>query len=218
VEADHAAAISDPYPLAKRAVDRVGGGALTVLCAPLFGIAAGALALDGLRHPANRGPWLYREKRVSRGRTFEILKFRTLRQDVIAGLAADGSHARQREADEANLTQAGRFLKRRYLDELPQLWNVVRGDMSLVGPRPWPPSMVERQVRSGLDYRLRVPAGLTGPVQATKGETPLERYTEADLGYVQALRTLRGWRLVRHDLEIMRDTLRAVRRGEGLQF
>jgi lipopolysaccharide/colanic/teichoic acid biosynthesis glycosyltransferase len=208
-----------PYPVAKRVLDRVGGAVLTVLATPLFAAAGLSLAADQLRHPTHRGPWLYRERRISRGREFDLLKFRTLRCDVIAGLdRAAGEHARLREADGGNLTDAGRFLKRRYLDELPQLWNVVRGDLSLVGPRPWPRSMVDGQVAGGLDYRLTTMAGLTGPVQASKGETPLERYADADLGYVEACRTLSGRRLVLLDLEILRRTLRTMRRGEGLDY
>ena len=82
------------------------------------------------------------------------------------------SHARMHEADEANLTWAGRrLLKPRYLDELPQIWNVFRGDMSLVGPRPWPPSMVASQVAKGYTYRNEFVAGWTGPAQVEKGVT-----------------------------------------------
>jgi lipopolysaccharide/colanic/teichoic acid biosynthesis glycosyltransferase len=207
-----------PYPAAKRVFDRVGGALLVVLAAPLFAAAAAALTRDALRRPADRGPWLYRERRISRGREFELLKFRTLRREALARMAGTEQHARLLEADDANLTRAGRFLKRRYLDELPQLWNVVRGDLSLVGPRPWPRSMVDRQVASGADYRLQVMAGLTGPVQASKGETPLTRYAETDLAYVEACRTLSQWQLLRHDLGILRETIRTMRRGEGLDF
>lgn len=207
-----------PYPPAKRALDRVGGALLAVAAAPLFAAAIAALAADALRRPADRGPWLYRERRISRGREFDLLKFRTLRVDVLARMRAEGGHAREYEGDDANLTDAGRFLKRRYLDELPQLLNVVRGDLSLVGPRPWPLSMVERQVAGGVDYRLTTMAGLTGPVQATKGETPLDRYAATDLAYVEACRTLSQWRLVRRDLAILRATVRAMRRGEGLDY
>jgi lipopolysaccharide/colanic/teichoic acid biosynthesis glycosyltransferase len=191
---------------------------LSLLAFPLFAAAACALAADSVRRSTDRGPWLYRERRISRGREFDLLKFRTLRLDVLERMRAEGGHAREYEADEANLTHAGRFLKRRYLDELPQLWNVVRGDLSLVGPRPWPRSMVDRQVAGGADYRLRIMAGLTGPVQASKGETPLDRYAETDLGYVEACRTLSQWGLLRRDLALLRETIRTVRRGEGLQY
>ena len=85
------------------------------------------------------------------------------------------------EADEANLTWAGRrLLKPWYLDELPQLWNVLRGDMSLVGPRPWPPSMVANQVASGLTYRNEFVAGWTGPAQVQKGATESAGYAALD--------------------------------------
>ncbi len=84
------------------------------------------------------------------------------------------------EADEANLTWAGRrLLKPWYLDELPQLWNVLRGDMSLVGPRPWPPSMVANQVAKGLTYRNEFVAGWTGPAQVQKGVTESAGYARA---------------------------------------
>ena len=109
------------------------------------------------------GRAFYREQRISRGRTFGLLKFRTLRREV---LGRTGGHARPLEADPANLTWLGRrILKPWYLDEVPQLWNVLRGDFSLVGPRPWPPELVEHQRAEGLTYRDEVPAGLTGLAQ-----------------------------------------------------
>ena len=99
------------------------------------------------------------------------------------------SHARMLEADEANLTWAGRrLLKPWYLDELPQLWNVIRGDMSLVGPRPWPPSMVATQMATGLTYRNEFIAGWTGPAQVQKGVTEPAGYAELDVSYVDTCR------------------------------
>src|SRR4051794_36608305 len=95
----------------------------------------------------DRGAFLYREPRISRGRPFGLLKFRALRRAALEQMRREGGHARLYEADSNNLTWAGRrLLKPWYLDELPQLLNVVRGDLSLVGPRPWPPDMVRRQV------------------------------------------------------------------------
>jgi lipopolysaccharide/colanic/teichoic acid biosynthesis glycosyltransferase len=201
-----------PYPLSKRLFDKAVAGALLVLLAPVLFVVLAAMALDMLVSSRDRGTFLYSEPRVSRGRTFDLLKFRTLRADVAAG-----GHARLSEADPSNLTWAGRrVLKPWYLDELPQLLNVLRGDISLVGPRPWPPQLVERQVAEGKDYRLRITAGLTGPAQVTKGGGQL--FVDLDERYVEACRTLGGWALVRYDLRILRQTVRVLARGEGLEY
>ena len=111
-------------------VDPRQGGLARAARPALAGLRA-PLRRDGARHarraPRDRGPWLYRERRISRGREFDLLKFRTLRRDVLARMDSE-SHARMHEADEANLTWAGRrLLKPWYLDELPQIWNVLRG-------------------------------------------------------------------------------------------
>ena len=174
-----------------------------------------ATLVDVLVVRADRGPLLYRERRVSRGRSFDLLKFRTLRRDV---LATARGHAGPLEHDSANLTWAGRrMLKPWYLDEIPQLFNVLRGDISLVGPRPWPHALVERQVANGLDYRNRIMAGLTGPAQVTKG-IPESSYAEHDLEYVEACETRGRWSLVRYDLGILRRTIGVIARGEGLNY
>ena len=208
-----------PYPIAKRALDKGVALALAILLAPVFTAALAAMGLDMLRSSRDRGPWLYRERRVSRGREFELLKFRTLRQDVLEAARGGEAHARLLEADEENLTWAGRrVLKPWYLDELPQLLNVLRGDMSLVGPRPWPPSMVANQVAQGEDYRNRAVAGWTGPAQVQKGVTEPSGFTAFDLAYVEACRTWSAARLLRHDAGILWQTVKVLARGEGLRF
>ena len=189
-------------------------GALLVLLTPVWAGVAVAAGADMLRCPADRGRLLYRERRVSRGRTFGLLKFRTLREPV---LAVARGHVRPFEADPGNLTWLGRrVLKPMYLDELPQLVNVLRGEMSLVGPRPWPPELVERQVERGVDYRMRVAAGWTGPAQVSKGgDVEFERL---DLEYVELMRLRPGWSLVRRDLGILRRTVGTMLRREGLRY
>src|SRR4249920_563577 len=123
----------DGYPVTKRILDKGISLLLLVLLSPLFALVGAAMSADMFVRPRDRGAWLYRERRISRGREFDLLKFRTLRRDVLAGMGVE-SHARMLEADTSNLTWAGRrLLKPWYLDELPQLWNVIRGDMSLVG-------------------------------------------------------------------------------------
>jgi lipopolysaccharide/colanic/teichoic acid biosynthesis glycosyltransferase len=107
-------------------------------------------------------------------------------------------------------------LKPVYLDELPQLVNVLRGEMSLVGPRPWPPELVERQLARGVDYRLRVTAGWTGPAQMSKGRDV--EYESLDRAYLTLLETRPARDVVRHDLRILRRTLATMLRGEGLRY
>ena len=90
--------------------------------------------------------------------------------------------------------------------------------MSLVGPRPWPPSMVEAQLAAGLDYRAHSMPGWTGPVQVQKGITEPAGYTRLDLAYVDKCRTWTGLRLLRYDLRILWQTVRVLARGEGLTY
>jgi len=199
--------------------DRAVAVLLLIVLAPVLLLALVALALDMLCVPRDRGRWLYREARISRGRTFDVLKFRVLREDVLAEVASRaGAYARLYENDEENLTRAGRIVKRIYADELPQLFNVLRGDISLVGPRPWPVPMVEEQVAGGLDYRLHVVAGWTGPAQVRKDSRAKSQATLLDLEYVGLCRSLSGTQLLGHDLKVLRQSLRTVLRARGLRF
>jgi len=206
------------YPAAKRVLDVSIALVLLVVASPVFAFLFLAIGLDMAFRRDDRGAWLYRERRISRGREFDLLKFRTLRRDALAGMQGE-SHVRLLEADESNLTWAGRrILKPWYLDELPQLWNVMRGDMSLVGPRPWPPSMVAKQVAQGLTYREEFVAGWTGPAQVQKGATDTAGYAQLDLAYVDACRQGSALRVVRKDLGILWRTVLVMARGEGLAF
>jgi lipopolysaccharide/colanic/teichoic acid biosynthesis glycosyltransferase len=191
-------------PLAKRILDIVVAAPLLLLFSPVFALVFVAYG----------GRPFYREKRVSAGRTFGLLKFRTLRADV---LERAGGHARPLETHPANLTWLGRrVLKPWYLDEVPQLWNVLRGDISLVGPRPWPRKLVEQQRAEGVSYRDEVPAGLTGLAQLTKGSD--RRYADLDIAYIERCRGLGNWALVRYDLEILVRTVGVIARGQGLSY
>jgi lipopolysaccharide/colanic/teichoic acid biosynthesis glycosyltransferase len=209
----------DGYPTSKRILDKALSASLLLVFSPVFAFVAGAMGADMLFRRRDRGPWLYREPRISRGREFELLKFRTLRRDVLEASAGEEAHARLLEADQANLTWAGRrVLKPWYLDELPQLWNVLRGDMSLVGPRPWPPSMVRSQVEKGFTYRNEFVAGWTGPAQVRKGVTESAGYTELDIEYISRCSCSSVAGMVRTDLGILWRTVRLLAHGEGLKY
>ncbi|UCM89136.1 exopolysaccharide biosynthesis polyprenyl glycosylphosphotransferase [Streptomyces marincola] len=165
--------------LAKRGLD------IAVACAALLA-AAPLLALCALAVRLSEGPGvLFRQTRVGEdGRPFAMLKFRTLRP-------ADEREAATRwtVAGDPRLTPVGRLLRRTSLDELPQLWNVLRGDMSLVGPRPERPHFVERFSRlyPGYADRHRMPAGLTGLAQVSglRGDTSIEDRARFDNLYIE---------------------------------
>lgn len=207
------------YPAPKRVLDKTLSAILLLVLSPVFGFLYAAMGLDMLVRSRDRGPWLYRERRISRGREFDLLKFRTLQRAVLEQIDPAASHARMHEADDANLTWAGRrLLKPRYLDELPQIWNVFRGDMSLVGPRPWPLPMVANQVAKGITYRNEFIAGWTGPAQVEKGVTESSGYSELDVAYVERCRRAGAWELVRSDISLLWRTVTVMAKGEGLRF
>jgi Undecaprenyl-phosphate glucose phosphotransferase len=180
--------------IVKRAIDVVlSAVALVVLAIPL-----GIIAL--LVRMTSRGPVLYRQERMGLdGKPFAIVKFRSMHDD--AERETGPVWARK---DDPRVTPFGSFLRRANLDELPQLWNVLRGDMSIVGPRPERPHFVEQFKHRIPQYMLRhkVKAGLTGWAQVNgwRGNTPLEKRIEYDLYYIE------NWS-VRLDLKIMWLTL-----------
>ncbi len=141
---------------AKRAVDLVAGSVGCVLCLALLPIIGPAIWLD------TGSPIFYRQQRVGRAdRRFQIVKFRTMRRD------AERDGPQWAADDDPRVTRVGRWLRRSRLDELPQFWLVLKGAMSLVGPRPERPeyvSMLERVI-PGYRERHRVPVGLTGWAQ-----------------------------------------------------
>lgn len=150
------------------------------------------------------GPALYRQQRVGlNGRRFTLLKFRTM----VEGAESMGAGLAVQEND-PRITRAGHVLRRLSLDELPQLWNVVIGDMSLVGPRPTVPSQVERY-DTRQRGRLRARPGLTGLAQVSGRATlPWSQRIDLDLDYVE------GWSMWL-DLRILLRTARVVLSREG---
>lgn len=141
----------------KRVVDVLGALVGLVVVAPVMALAALAIKLD------SKGPVIYAQERVGRfGEPFRIYKFRTMRVDA----EANGPVWCAGEED-PRMTRVGGLLRRTHIDELPQLWNVVRGHMSLVGPRPERPRFVEQlhQALPGYDERLLIKPGMTGLAQ-----------------------------------------------------
>ena len=179
-----------------RAADVVVAGVGLALMSPLLGLAALATKLE------NGGPVLYRQTRVGRyGEDFEVLKLRSMvvgAEKLGAGYAVDQGDRR--------ITRVGRVLRRSSIDELPQLWNILRGDMSVIGPRPTLRYQVE-QYDEHQWRRLEIRPGLTGWAQV-QGRASLAwaDRIELDVWYVDH-------RSPRVDLEILLKTPRALFRG-----
>ena len=162
------------YELAKRAFDLTVASSVGVLAAPLLGAIAAAIKFE------SRGPLFFRQERIGRhGRPFEIVKFRTL-VDSPPGEPADYLISKS----DPRITRVGAFLRRWSLDELPQVWNVLRGDMSIVGPRPTLRYQVERYD----DFqrrRLEVLPGVTGWAQVSgRNELSWPERIKLDVWYV----------------------------------
>ena len=183
----------------RRAVDVVVATAVLVLASPLLAVAIIAIRLE------SRGGAIYRQRRVGlQGHEFDVLKLRTM----VAGAEQLGAGLLVEEGD-ARITRVGAFLRRTSLDELPNLWNVVRGEMSLIGPRPTVPSQVahynERQ-----RGRLAIRPGITGWAQVNgRTSLPWSERIELDLHYI-------AHRSLALDARILVRTVRVLLGGGGL--
>ena len=189
--------------IVKRTFDLVGAGLTLLLFAPVMAVIAAAIRIE------SRGPVFFRQTRVGRdGRRFEIFKFRSmvlgadqLKDELVHLNEAEGLF---KIAEDPRITRVGRLIRRTSLDELPQLFNVMRGEMSLVGPRPL---VVDEDVQvQGLDRsRLHLTPGMTGPWQVLGCRVPMQEMVGIDYLYVA------NWSLWQ-DLKILLRTVRHVAR------
>jgi len=187
------------YELTKRAMDLAIACLAAIVVLPLMAIIAVDIRLD------SPGPALLRQTRVGRhGEDFELLKFRTM----VVGAHTMGAGWLVAERD-PRITRVGHFLRRWSLDELPQLFNVLRGDMSIIGPRP----TLRYQVEQYTDFqrrRLEVRPGITGWAQVQgRNDLPWPQRIELDVHYVDH-------RSLRLDLEILRRTVRVLATPSGI--
>lgn len=183
----------------KRGLDLIGAGAVLAVSSPVLAVAAALIRLESPGHP------IYRQRRIGLdGHAFEVYKLRTMvsgAEHMGAGLAVDVGDAR--------ITRVGALLRRTSIDELPNLVNVLRGEMSLVGPRPTVAVQVDRYTERQRG-RLKVRPGITGWAQVNgRASLPWHERIELDLWYVEHAS-------LRLDLRILVLTLRMILGGEGL--
>ena len=185
--------------MVKRAFDLVAAAALLVLSAPVLSVACAAVRIE------SRGSPIYRQRRVGKdGAQFDLLKLRTMvsgAEQMGAGLAVDEGDPR--------ITRVGALVRRLSLDELPNLVNVLRGQMSLVGPRPTVQVQVSQYSERQLG-RLSVEPGITGWAQVKgRAALPWHERIELDLWYIE------HWSLLL-DIRILAETVRLLLTGQGL--
>jgi lipopolysaccharide/colanic/teichoic acid biosynthesis glycosyltransferase len=195
----------------KRALDIIGGVIFLTLLSPLLAVVAVLVVLD------SPGPALFSQRRLGRfGRPIRCLKFRSMYEDAEARLLADPVLFRRYvehdykvpAAIDTRITRIGRFIRRTSLDELPQLWNVLKGEMSLVGPRPIVPDEIHHYNGEG-PLLLSLKPGMTGAWQVSgRSSVSYPERATVELEYVE------GWSLWR-DLGILVRTLPAVLLGRG---
>jgi len=191
--------------LAKRALDLALALPAALLSLPLVALLAALVRLE------SPGPALYTQKRVGQaGRVFRIWKIRSMVED------AEEGGATLTQPEDHRITRVGRFLRRWRLDELPQLWNVLRGEMSLVGPRPEQPEIHEEFLRDLplLEARLEALPGVTGWAQVRYGYVSTLEQMREKFGYdLYYLRHRSLW----FDLEVLLRTLGVVLSGRGVR-
>lgn len=183
---------------------------LAALAMPFLAVASLltwlGMLLEAVYDPRSRGPLLYQETRWTQGRCFEILKFRT----TYPGTQDPGTVG--------EVTRTGFWLKKWYIDELPQLWNILRGDMTWVGPRPTHPERARQEIEDeGMRSKLVLRAGLTGIVQVQKVEArDRSVYRSLEEEYLSTISRLNPLQVVLHDLDLLLRTVPTILKGEGL--
>jgi lipopolysaccharide/colanic/teichoic acid biosynthesis glycosyltransferase len=202
----------------KHGCDRLFALALLLLLFPLGLLIALSIVLESAI--AGEPPCIFvAEKRRSANRTFALLKFRVFRvsawQHHLTHDSSVSLKALERRAE--HLTWVGRRLKRCYLDELPQLLNILRGEMSLVGPRPYFEGDWLREPRLDIPARRSLKAGLVGPYQSVKGTiSGLDKVNLLDTEYFASVASASAPRVMLLDLRIIARSVRTVLRAQGL--
>ncbi len=203
----------------KRAFDIAFSLLLIVIFSPVIVLILLAITADGLLVPGYRGPLFLTEDRGSEGDIFHLPKFRIIRMDSFRRIRKTQKyqHIKPIESDPDNVTRAGAILKRFYLDELPQLFSILKGDMSFVGPRPWPLEPYYEELEKGIFRKRLIRPGLTGLVQANKGVKGGPNEWALDFAYIGFMHAERsGWAKLAFDLRVLTHSTKTVSEGKGL--
>lgn len=168
-----------------------------------------------------RGHWraslFYCEERISQGEKFNLIKFNIFTSEVFCKVKASEEiiNIKEIERDRENLIFIGKIIQRVYLDELPQLFNVLAGNLSFVGPRPVNPEIYQELLARGIKTKSLVRAGLSGPYQSHKGESGVDQ-DKLDREYINFCLNNPSWKVVLLDIKIILRTFLIIFRAQGI--
>lgn len=206
-----------PLPFAKRVFDILVSTGVILILFPLIVLLLIIFIIEQIFVPSSRGSIFYKEIRISQGKPFTLWKIRTFKEEALQKARLDGEvHTKQLEQNKSNLTYTGALLRQIYMDEVPQIFSVLIGDMSMVGPRPTNVSNYKHDVEKGLLSKRILKAGLTGKFQTHKHVKYHLNQEEIDLEYARLCERGPAWKIIWHDTLILFQTVITVLRAEGL--
>jgi lipopolysaccharide/colanic/teichoic acid biosynthesis glycosyltransferase len=205
-------------PKEKRIFDIIVSIILLILGLPFILLVLLSMALEAIFAPSSRGSVFYTETRISQGQPFKFYKFRIFKTASLKKHFNECGFVQTKtlEQDGNNLTFTGRGLKKIYMDELPQLLCVLKGDMTLVGPRPTNVVVSQQDYNRGQYFRYLIKCGITGYFQAHKDVRLDKSQAEIDMEYINFVKTNPGWKVVVYDVKILLATILTVLRAKGL--
>ncbi|MFH1427160.1 MAG: sugar transferase [Patescibacteria group bacterium] len=206
-----------PLPKIKRLFDIVFSLLLLVIFSPLFIVILALIFIEHIVRGQIFSPLFYIEERISQDEPFNLIKFNIFRPELIEKMRESDLliHTKRLEKNGNYLLKVGKIIQKVYLDELPQLFNIFKGDLSMVGPRPTNPEVYQRAIGQGMVAKAVMKAGLTGIYQSRKGMTN-EGQLELDREYLEFSMNNPAWKILLFDIKIILATFRVLFRAKGI--
>ena len=204
-------------PKLKRLFDIIFSLTFLIITLPISILILAAIFIEHIGRGHRRLSLFYWEKRISQGKKFNLIKFNVFTPEIFYKIKASEKiiNIKEIERNRKNLIFIGKIIQRIYLDELPQFFNILAGDLSFVGPRPVNPKIYQELLARGIKTKSLIKAGLTGPYQSHKGEAGVNQ-DELDRGYINFCLNNPGWKIVRLDIKIILRTFLIIFRAQGI--
>ncbi len=206
-------------PKAKRVFDVLFSFLIILILSPVLILITGIILIEGILIKSSRGPIFYKETRISQGKPFILRKFRIFKVSAYKPILDSGNivHTKPLEKNPDNLTNFGKILKKFYLDESPQIFNVLLGEMTFIGTRPWNPVDYQKEIEKGILRKKIMKAGITGPVQIHKKNAALfGGEHKLDNDYINFVKENHGIKVVALDIKLLIQSALFMIKGEGL--